>query len=125
MDLTIIIVNWNTAELLLQCLESIYQAEIKLIYEIIVVDNGSTDNSISTISKKFPGVRIISNNRNLGFAKANNQGISEGKGRYFLLLKWIGWGEHVCWFDLKPSWKLECWMKITSCIPKKQIGVFG
>ena len=86
MDLTIIIVNWNTAELLLQCLESIYQAEIKLIYEIIVVDNGSTDNSISIISKKFPGVRIISNNRNLGFAKANNQGISEGKGRYFLLL---------------------------------------
>lgn len=86
MDLSIIIVNWNTSELLLQCLASIYHAESHLTFEIIVVDNGSTDDSISAIRARFPEVRIIANDRNLGFAKANNQGLCAGTGRYFLLL---------------------------------------
>lgn len=86
MDISIIIVNWNTAELTLQCLDSIYRTECRSKFEIIVVDNGSTDNSINLISQKFPDVRIIANDRNLGFAKANNLGIAAGSGRYFLLL---------------------------------------
>ncbi len=86
MDISIIVVNWNTAELTLQCLESIYHSKSKLTFEIIVVDNGSTDESVSAISDRFSDVRIITNSENLGFAKANNQGISEGKGRYYLLL---------------------------------------
>jgi GT2 family glycosyltransferase len=79
-------VNWNTSALLIQCLDSIYQEVPRLTFEIIVVDNGSTDDSVSAICNKFPDVRIISNDLNLGFAKANNQGLAAGRGRYFLLL---------------------------------------
>jgi N-acetylglucosaminyl-diphospho-decaprenol L-rhamnosyltransferase len=86
MDLSIIIVNWNTSKLLFQCLESIYGSEPRSTFEIIVVDNGSTDDSIGMITTNFPDVHIISNDRNFGFAKANNQGIAVAKGRYVLLL---------------------------------------
>lgn len=86
MDLSIIIVNWNTSELLTQCLESIYRAEPRLTFEIIVVDNGSIDDSISLTTELFPDVLLIVNDRNLGFAKANNQGLVVAKGRYVLLL---------------------------------------
>lgn len=86
MDLSIIIVNWNTPKLLTQCLESIYRAEPRMAFEIIVVDNGSTDDSVNLITELFPDVHLISNHRNLGFAKANNQGMAVAKGRYFLLL---------------------------------------
>jgi GT2 family glycosyltransferase len=86
MDLSIIIVNKNASQLLRQCLESIYLSGSGLTFEIIVVDNGSTDDSISSCAAHFPEVRIISNDRNLGFAKANNQGLAVAKGRYFLLL---------------------------------------
>jgi N-acetylglucosaminyl-diphospho-decaprenol L-rhamnosyltransferase len=86
MDLSIIIVNWNTSKLLSQCLESIYRSRLRSTFEIIVVDNGSTDASISILNTNFPDVNVISNDRNLGFAKANNQGIAVAKGRYILLL---------------------------------------
>jgi N-acetylglucosaminyl-diphospho-decaprenol L-rhamnosyltransferase len=86
MDLSIIIVNWNTSKLLSQCLESIYRSELRSTFEIIVVDNGSTDASVSILNTNFPDVNVISNDRNLGFAKANNQGIAVAKGRYILLL---------------------------------------
>jgi GT2 family glycosyltransferase len=85
-DLSIIIVNWNTSKLLMQCLDSIYRSEFRLTLEIIVSDNGSTDDSVSAITSRFPEVHIIVNDRNLGFAKANNQGLRRAKGRYFLLL---------------------------------------
>ncbi len=86
MDLSIIIVNWNTSRLLQQCLNSIYSARIRVAFEVIVVDNGSSDGSLSLIAEHFPAVIIIKNDRNLGFARANNQGISVGMGRYFMLL---------------------------------------
>ena len=85
-DLLIVIVNWNTSELLIQCLESIFFAESGLTLEAVVVDNGSTDNSVQAISNRFPQVRIIANDRNLGFAMANNQGIRVGEARYYLIL---------------------------------------
>jgi GT2 family glycosyltransferase len=86
MDVSIIIVNWNTPALLMQCLKSIYNAGTEVAFEVIVVDNGSSDDSVSLISKHFPLVVIIENDRNLGFARANNQGIALGRGRYFMLL---------------------------------------
>jgi GT2 family glycosyltransferase len=86
MDLSIIIVNWNTSALLIQCLDSIYQAAPRLTFEIIVVDNGSTDDSVKIIKTYFPSVHIIGNSRNVGFARANNQGLAIAKGRYSLLL---------------------------------------
>lgn len=85
-DLSVVIVNWNTSELLIQCLESIFNAESSLTFEVVVVDNGSTDNSVQITSGHFPQVRIIANDRNLGFAMANNQGIRAGSARYHLIL---------------------------------------
>ncbi|MGQ9847797.1 MAG: glycosyltransferase family 2 protein, partial [Bacteroidales bacterium] len=82
-DLSIIIVNWNTKEELLRSLESIYQNKGKANEEIIVVDNGSQDGSMEELKKVFPSVLIIQNERNLGFAKAVNQGLQIASGRYF------------------------------------------
>jgi GT2 family glycosyltransferase len=86
MDLSIIIVNWNTRDLLCQCLDSLTQRVEGIEMEILVVDNGSTDGSVAAVRKKFPGMRLIENPVNLGFAKANNQALSVSKGRYLLLL---------------------------------------
>ena len=86
MDLSIIIVNWNTSELLHQCLNSIYNNRSSYSFEVVVVDNGSHDSSISMIENHFPSVILIKNDRNHGFARANNQGLSIAKGRYFMLL---------------------------------------
>ena len=85
-DLSIVIVNWNTSKMLIQCLDSIYHSESRLIIEVIVVDNGSTDDSVRSVATRFPQVNLVVNGRNLGFAKANNQGIKASKGRYCLLL---------------------------------------
>lgn len=91
-DLSIIIVNWNTKDLVLRCLDSIAKSKPKLRYEVIVVDNGSTDGSVTALKKlqksRHPKlqVRLIENQENLGFAKANNQGIKKAEGKYVLLL---------------------------------------
>ena len=85
-DVSIIIVNWNTSGLLLQCLDSIHRARPSCAVEVIVVDNGSSDDSVPMLLERFPDVLLIRNEQNLGFARANNQGLSSGRGRYFLLL---------------------------------------
>lgn len=86
MDASIIIVNWNTKELLHNCLESIYDRAGEVDCEIIVVDNASSDGSVDIVKKQFPQVIFIENNENRGFATANNQGIRIARGRYILLL---------------------------------------
>jgi GT2 family glycosyltransferase len=86
MDVSIIIVNYNTRKLTLECIESIYQSKMPSQFEIYVVDNASSDGSIEAICKAFPYVKIIANKENVGFSKANNQAILESKGRYVLLL---------------------------------------
>ena len=86
MDLSVIIVNWSTRDLLCQCLDSLTQKVKGTEMEILVADNGSTDGSVAAVRKKFSGVRLIENRFNLGFAKANNQALSVSKGRYLLLL---------------------------------------
>lgn len=86
-DLSIIILNYNTADLLRQCLLSITKSIIeKYKLEIIVIDNNSSDNSCEMIRREFPFVKLIQNSQNLGFAAGNNIGIKEAKGRYVLLL---------------------------------------
>jgi len=85
-DLSVIIVNHNTRDLVTMCIRSIY-AETKAIrYEIILVDNASTDGSVAAIQKQFPEVRVIANTANLGFPEANNYAIPLARGRYILLL---------------------------------------
>src|SRR4030066_1284417 len=85
-DLSIIIVNWNTKEYLLHCIDSILQKKGSIPMEIIVIDNGSRDRSGEEVKREFPGLRLIENGRNLGFAKAVNQGLRVSSGRYLLLL---------------------------------------
>ncbi len=85
-DVTIVIVNWNTREILKNCLKSIYDDAGPVEYEVVVVDNGSTDGSVDMIKAGFPRAQLIENNKNRGFAAANNQGIALARGRYVLLL---------------------------------------
>lgn len=86
MELSVIIVNWNTKRLLEDCLESVFKFTKDVKIEVIVVDNGSKDGSQAMVKKKFPQVKLIPNKDNLGFAKANNQGIKKALGKYVLLL---------------------------------------
>ncbi|MDP8262304.1 MAG: glycosyltransferase [Candidatus Ancaeobacter aquaticus] len=86
MDLSIIIINWNTAYLLMECLDSVYKSIGDFQYEVIVVDNGSCDGSVEAIGYNFPQTRIIQNQSNVGFAKANNMALKTVTGRYALLL---------------------------------------
>jgi N-acetylglucosaminyl-diphospho-decaprenol L-rhamnosyltransferase len=84
--LSISIVNLNTRELLSNCLRSIYAHPPECEFEVIVVDNGSTDGSYSHIKENFPFIRLIRNETNTGFAFPNNQAIRVSKGKYHLLL---------------------------------------
>lgn len=83
--LSVVVVNWNTRGLLKACLESI-QAQTLTPSETWVVDNGSADHSPEMVATDFPEVRLIANDRNLGFAAANNQALAQAEGRYVLLL---------------------------------------
>ncbi len=98
-DLSIIIVNWNTRELLAKCLRSLYpvpNGEEQRVgpltlqdgssYEVFVVDNASSDGSDEMVRHRFPQVHLIQNRENVGFARANNQAIPLSQGRYVLLL---------------------------------------
>ncbi|MEJ5351262.1 MAG: glycosyltransferase [Melioribacteraceae bacterium] len=85
-DLSIIIVNYNVKEFLLNLLDSIRKAASKISVEIIVVDNASDDGSIEAIKEKFPEVKLIENSENIGFGAANNLALKEAKGKYFLLI---------------------------------------
>ncbi len=86
MDLSVIIVNYNVKALLEQTLLSVYKAIGSLQVEIIVVDNASADDSCQMLKEKFPNVILIANKENLGFSRANNQGIEISIGRHVLLL---------------------------------------
>ncbi len=85
-DTSIIIVNYNTRQLTLDCLDSVYASNTSYSYEVIVVDNASRDDSVQAIREAYPQVHLIANQNNTGFAVANNQGMEVAKGRYILLL---------------------------------------
>ncbi len=85
-ELSIIIVSWNTQELLGRCLNSIYHNTNKLRLEVLVVDNASRDGSAEMVKKEFPQARLVENKENLGFARGNNQGFSRARGEYVLIL---------------------------------------
>lgn len=86
MDVSVIIVNYNTRILLADCLDSIQQQTFGLDYEVIVVDNNSKDGSQDFIKNKYSWVRLIESSENLGFGKANNLGMELASGKYFFLL---------------------------------------
>jgi len=85
-DVSIIIPTWNNKEILGQCLQSLYDSKQNLSYQITVIDNGSGDKTCEFLEEEYPQVLIIHNERNLGFSKGCNQGISQAESRYFLIL---------------------------------------
>lgn len=96
-DLSIVIVNWNVRQLLKRCLRSIFDSigtadagqgppATGIRFEVIVVDNASSDGSVTMVREDFPQVRLIANESNLGFTRGNNQAIACSRGRYVLLL---------------------------------------
>ncbi len=86
MDLSIIIVSWNVENLLRKNLKAIFKNSSNISFEIFVVDNASKDGTAEMIKTEFPQVKLIVNERNFGFAKANNEAIRYASGRYVLLL---------------------------------------
>lgn len=87
-ELSIILVNYNTTEDMIECIKSILRSEIKMSYEIIVVDNDSKNQEtvVSQIKSAFPGIKLIANKKNVGFAAANNIGIKYAQGKVLLFL---------------------------------------
>jgi GT2 family glycosyltransferase len=85
-DLSIIIVSWNCRDFLEQCLQSLRDSGFCAPYEVIVVDNSSSDGTAALVGQRFPEVRLFVNADNVGFAAANNQGMRRSSGRYILLL---------------------------------------
>lgn len=86
LDLSIVIVNWNTRDLLVRCLGTLSSGAQGVSYEVVVVDNASTDGSRDGVKRDFPEVRLVSNTSNVGFCAATNQGIRASSGCYVLLL---------------------------------------
>src|SRR5262245_29255542 len=85
-DLSIVIVNWNTSALLVDCLTSLRDSPLWPELDVIVVDNASTDDSRQRVREHFAEVRLIENRDNVGFARANNQALRVARGRYQMLL---------------------------------------
>jgi GT2 family glycosyltransferase len=86
MDISVVIVNYNTEQLLENCLRSLYDGGFKGAFEVFVVDNASSDGSLEMLKKAFPDVLVLANESNVGFSTAVNQALGIYKGRYALLL---------------------------------------
>lgn len=86
MKLSVIIVSYNTKELLTDCLNSIKAAQKPQETEVFVVDNNSGDGTVDHLKHKFPWVKLIANKQNVGFSKANNQAIKKASSKYILIL---------------------------------------
>lgn len=86
MNVSIVIVNYNTSDLLDKCIASVMEKTKDIVYEIIVVDNASSDNSAIMMNQKYSAIKFIESRTNLGFGKANNLGASFASGKYLFLL---------------------------------------
>lgn len=85
-DLSIVLVCWNNKGYLEPCLRSLYEGGLRSSFDVVVVDNGSTDGSQAMLSEKYPDILVIQNDHNVGLGKASNQGIEATYGRHILLL---------------------------------------
>ncbi len=83
---SIIIVTWNTRDLTLAAVESVIKHEVSVPYEILVVDNASSDGTADLLRSRYPDVRVLENRENVGFANANNIGVKAANGEFVLLL---------------------------------------
>ena len=94
--LSVIIVSFNTKDLLERCLFSLYASGIAVPFEVIVVDNGSSDGTVEMLAERYKNVVLLMNDQNLWFAKANNQGLHLARGGYVLLLNSDAFLESGC-----------------------------
>lgn len=85
-DVSVIIVNYNTKELTRNCLRSVFDQTKDVDFEVIVSDNGSSDGSVEMIREEFPQVILLENGENLGFGRANNRGLKIARGKYVFYL---------------------------------------
>jgi hypothetical protein len=85
-DISVVIVNYKVKEYVLNLLHTLYKGKGEYSLQIIVIDNASGDNALTEISKQYTDITVIQNDENLGFGKANNQGINLAKGKYTLLI---------------------------------------
>jgi N-acetylglucosaminyl-diphospho-decaprenol L-rhamnosyltransferase len=85
-DLSIIVVSFNTQKYTLECLESVYRETDHINFEVILIDNASSDNTVQLVKANFPQVKLITSIHNHGFAKGNNIAAKEANGEYLLLL---------------------------------------
>lgn len=85
-QVSIVIVNYNTCSLLRDCLRSIYEKTEDVTFEVVVSDNGSKDGSLDMLRQEFPQVVVVENNANLGFGTANNRGLEVARGEYVFYL---------------------------------------
>ena len=86
LELSVIIISYNTRKLTLECLESLYKETADINFETILVDNASRDDSVSAVKEEYPQVRVIALKENIGFARANNLASESACGRYLLFL---------------------------------------
>lgn len=86
LTLSVVIVSWNTRQLVLDCLNSLENFRLRVPTEIILVDNASADDTVEHVRKHFPNTKIIHNSENLGFARANNMGIQASSGDFVALI---------------------------------------
>ncbi len=143
LDLSIIIVNYNTLELTMKCLESVFKYTKGVTFEVIVVDNASADKSTVEIKKKYRSkVQLIKNKENVGFGAANNQAMNIAQGRYFCLLnsdtvlignvfeRMIEWFDQNTFLPVRSSFKIGTHSFSASSIPlntlkRLPIGMLG
>lgn len=86
LDITIIIVSYNTRVMTIECIRSVIEQVSAVRYEVIVLDNGSTDGSVEAIRTNFPDINLIASSENLGFGRANNAVAMKARGHRLLLL---------------------------------------
>ena len=108
-DLSVVLVNYNTRELLGRTIAAVLTAGASLAVEVVVVDNASADGSAEMVREQFPGVRLLANDHNRFYAPGNNQGIAATRGRYVLVLNPDARPEPgtleamVAWMDAHPD----------------------
>src|SRR3954447_13636509 len=84
--LSIVIISWNTRDILRNCLASVFQYTQGLDFEVIVIDNASVDGSVEMVKHEFPQVQVVINDSNVGTSRACNNGMRRARGRLLLLL---------------------------------------
>lgn len=133
MDVSIIIVNYNTKELLANCLATVYEKTLNIDFEVIIVDNASSDGSEEFICSCFPLVRWINSGENLGFGRANNLGVRYAQGEYLFLLNSdtlllnnaIGeFFNYAKEHQLESIGALGCWLFDSELKPNASFGFF-